>query len=302
MSTFRAAVVTTPTGPDSIRVVDVPVRDPGEGEVRVGVAAASINPVDLAVSSGFFHSVGVLVGDAPRGLGLDFAGSVLDVGPGAGLPVGARVAGIVTGFDHPTGAYAEEVVVPANSVAVVPDDLDLVAASTVPVNGLAAEQILDLLGDPGPGADRLLVTGAAGVVGGYLLVLAAHRGWTVTGLARPHDEAFVRGLGAAFTDRAGGAWDAVADAAALQDAALALVRDGGRFVGVRPGLAPPVERGISVGVVDVTADDRLGSLLQLAASGDLPVRVQGTVPLDRVADAQKNAAKPGGRGRWVITP
>ncbi|GAC00994.1 hypothetical protein GONAM_20_01390 [Gordonia namibiensis NBRC 108229] len=300
--TFRAAVVTAPSGSDSIEIVDVPVRRPADGQVRVAVAAASINPVDLAVSSGFFHSVGVISGNAAVGLGMDFAGTVLESGAGVDLAPGTRVAGVLPGFDHPTGAYAEEVVVPVDAVAVVPESLDLVAASTVAINALAAEQILDLLGEPGPGSDRLLVTGAAGVVGGYLLVLARRRGWDVTGLARPADEEFVRGLGAGFLDRPQGGWPAVADAAAMQEGALALVRDGGRLVGVMPGRAPGAERGITVEVVDSHADGRLGRLLELAAAGELPIRVEGTLPLDQAADAQKAAAKPGRRGRWVITP
>ena len=87
-------------------------------------------------------------------------------------------------------------------LAVVPDGLDLVTASTVPLNGLAAAQIVDLLGDAPADGNRLLVTGAAGAVGGYVASLAQDRGWQVTGLARAEDEEFVRGLGADFTTHA----------------------------------------------------------------------------------------------------
>ncbi|WP_406265500.1 hypothetical protein OH799_18405 [Nocardia sp. NBC_00881] len=82
------------------------------------------------------------------------------------MPVGTRVAGFVGGFDRDFGSYAEQLVVPAADLAVVPDGLDLVAASTVPLNGLAAAQIVDLLGDAPTDRNRLLVTGAAGAVGG----------------------------------------------------------------------------------------------------------------------------------------
>jgi NADPH:quinone reductase-like Zn-dependent oxidoreductase len=104
-------------------------------------------------------------------------------------------------------------------------------------------QILDLLGEPPTGGNRLLVTGAAGAVGGYLLSLGQDRGWRVTGSARAEDEEFVRGFGADFTADAEPGWDAVAGAAKLQDRALALVRDGGSFVGVQPGAEPPSGRG-----------------------------------------------------------
>ena len=165
-TTFRTAVVRTPGGPDSIEIIDRPVVDPGPGEVRVRIAGAPVNPVDLAVADGLFHGMGLIQQPERTGLGWDFAGTVLATGPGVDLEVGTRVAGLVEGFDNDFGTYAEQLVFPAEGLAVVPDGLDLVSASTVPLNGQTAAQIVDLLGDPRPGADRLLVTGAAGAVGG----------------------------------------------------------------------------------------------------------------------------------------
>jgi NADPH:quinone reductase-like Zn-dependent oxidoreductase len=184
---------------------------------------------------------------------------------------------------------------------VVPDGLDLAAAATVPLNGLAASQIVDLLGE-GDGR-TLLVTGAAGAVGGYVVPLARDRGWRVTGLARAEDEELVRGLGADFTTEAAPGWDAVADGAVLQDRGLALVRDGGTFVGVQPGRAPAEERGITVRVVETTPDGaRLAELLAATAGGRLPARVHAVLPLDRAADAHRAVAKGGVRGRYVLRP
>lgn len=303
VATFRAAVVRAPGGPDSIEIVDVPLTEPGPDQIRVQVAAATVNPVDLGVVGGVFHDLGLV--DQPNwtGLGWDFAGIVEDVGPGADLAVGTRVAGVVAGFDRDYGTYAEQLVVSAADVAVVPDELDLIAASTVPLNGLAAVQILDLLGDAPAAGARLLVTGAAGAVGGYLVVLAQERGWKVTGLAREHDEEFVRGLGAAFTATAEPGWDAVADAGAMQQGALALVRDDGQFVGVQPSAELPVERGITVSAVVAHPDGtRLADLLARAASGQLPARVHAVLPLDQVADAHRALAKGGVRGRYVLRP
>jgi NADPH:quinone reductase-like Zn-dependent oxidoreductase len=300
---FRTAVVCTPDGPDSIEIIDVPVAEPGPGEVRVEVAAAPVNPVDLAVAGGLFHAMGLVNQPERTGLGWDFAGTVVATGPGVDLPVGTGVAGFVAGFDRDFGAYAEQLVVPAADVAVVPDGLDLVTASTVPLNGLAAAQIVDLLGDAPSDGKRLLVTGAAGAVGGYVAALAPERGWQVTGLARPEDEAFVRGLGADFTTHAEPGWDAVADCAVLQERGLALVRDGGAFVGVQPSAEPATERGITVNVVLAHPDGpRLGELLIRTVSGQLPARVHAVVPLDQVADAHRAMAKGGVRGRYVLRP
>ncbi|WP_109525765.1 MULTISPECIES: NADP-dependent oxidoreductase [Nocardia] len=301
-STFRTAVIRTPAGPDSIEIIEVPVVDPGPGEVRVEIAAASVNPVDLALADGMFHELGFVDQPDHTGIGWDFAGTVTAVGPDVDVPAGARVAGLVTGFDRDYGTYAEQLIVAATDIALVPDGLDLTTAATVPMNGLAAAQAVDLLGD---GAGRtLLVTGAAGTVGAYAVTFARERGWLVTGLARTDDERFVRDLGADFTTRTDArAWDAVVDAAALQERGLALVRDNGVFVGVRPGAEPKAERGVTVGAVSVQPDGtRLARLLADTASGRLTARVHAVVPLEQAAEAHRAVAKGGVRGKYVIQP
>ena len=300
-TTFRTAVVRTPRGPDSIEIIEVPVVEPGPGQVRVEIAAATVNPVDLALAAGVFHERGLVHQPDHTGLGWDFAGTVAAAGPDVDLPVGSHVAGLIDGFDRDFGTYAEQLVVAASDTALVPDGLDLATAATVPLNGLAAAQLVDRLGD-GEGR-ALLVTGAAGAVGGYVIPLARDRGWRVTGLARGEDEPFVRSLGADFTAQAVPGWDAVADGAALQEHGLALVRDGGRFVGVQPGAAPAEDRDISVDVVVTEPDGaRLAELLDATASGHLPARLHAVVPLDRVADAHRAVAEGGVRGKIVLQP
>jgi NADPH:quinone reductase-like Zn-dependent oxidoreductase len=300
-TTFRSAVVRTPGGPDSIEIIDVPVVDPGPGQVRVEIAGAAVNPVDLATADGLFHRLGLVDQPDHTGLGWDFAGTVTAAGPGVDLGVGSRVAGLVAGFDRDFGTFAEQLVVPAGDVALVPDGLDLVTAATVPLNGLAAAQLVDLLGDGG--GRSLLVTGAAGAVGGYVVPLAQDRGWRVTGLARAEDEAFVRGLDAEFTTEHVSGWDAVADGGVLQEQGVALVRDGGLFVGVQPSAVPGEVRGVTVRVVVAHPDGaRLAQLLEAAASGHLPARVHAVVPLDQVADTYRAVAKGGVRGRYVLRP
>jgi NADPH:quinone reductase-like Zn-dependent oxidoreductase len=282
-NTFRTAVVRTPGGPDSIEIIDVPVIEPRPGHVRVEIAGAAVNPVDLALAAGVFHRMGLVDQPEHTGLGWDFAGTVTAAGPDVDLPVGSRVAGLVAGFDRDFGTYAEQLVVPASDTALVPDRLDLTTAATVPLNGLAAAQLVDLLGDGG--GRSLLVTGAAGAVGGNVIPLAQDHGWRVTGLARAEDEEFVRGLGADFTAEAAPGWDAVADGAALQEQGVAPVRDGGLFVGVQPGAAPAEERGVTVRVVVAHPD---GARLAPA-----PRRHRERPPAG--AGARRRTARPGRR-------
>ncbi|MFF4828611.1 NADP-dependent oxidoreductase [Streptomyces sp. NPDC001312] len=301
--TSRRAVVRVPSGPQSIETVDVPVAEPGPAEIRVKIAAAAINPVDLGVAGGVFHQLGLVHQPDCTGLGWDFAGTVDAAGPGVELQVGTRVAGFIDGFDRDHGSHAEHLLVSAANVAVVPDGMDLVEAATVPLNATAAAQLVDLLSEASSEARRVLVTGAAGAVGAHVAVLAQDRGWQVTGMARAADEPFVRGLGVDFATDLGQGWDAVADAGALQEHALRAVRDGGRFVGVQPASRLPEERGIAVEVVFAHPDGALlARLLARVTTGELPARVHAVAPLDEAAGAYQAMAKGGVRGRIVLVP
>ena len=283
-------------------LVDAATPQPGPGEVLLDVVAAAVNPVDVFIASGDAHPV---MGLPDRvGLGWDVVGTVAALGDDVdGLAVGDVVAGL---HDDATGAvrtHAEQVVVPASALAVVPAGLDPQAAASVPLNALTASQALASLGEPA--GRSLLVTGAAGAVGGYAVALASAAGWQVTGLARRHDEAWVRSAGAAgfATEPGRGAYDAVLDAAVLDAAALAAVRDGGTYVGVIPSAVPAAERGIETRAIFVHADGaRLAELLDRSASGELEVRVAGTVPLDAAAAAYDKVAAGGQRGRWLLVP
>ena len=241
----------------------------------------------------------------PVGLGWDVSGTVSEVGGEvSGLQPGDRVAGIlhVIGLKPGVGAHADETVLPADAVALVPDGLDLVEAASLPLNALTARQALDLFG-PAEGR-TLLVTGGAGAVGGHAIALAARAGWRVTALARDADADFVVRAGAEpVTELPDRSFDAVLDAAVLLESALAAVRDGGLFVGVAPGSPVAAERGITVHTVSVEPDsEAIAGLLGLAAEGTLELRVAGRVPLRDAAKAFEKVAGGGQRGRWLLIP
>ncbi|MFF7752740.1 NADP-dependent oxidoreductase [Streptomyces sp. NPDC007971] len=296
---MRAAVVTTFGGPEAVEIVDVALPEPGDRQVRIEVAAGAVNPVDLALRAGVFGGAGETLG-----LGWDVAGTVDAVGPGSAWRVGDRVVALVPGVTGPLGAHAEYVVVDADAVAKAPATVDEVHAGTLPLNGLTAAQALDLL-ELAPG-DSLLVTGAAGAVGGFAVQLAARRGIAVTGQARAGDEELVRSFGAADFTAEGVApksVDAVLDAAMLGEPALDWVRDGGAFVSAQPGRQPAPVRGVRTEAVMVRADGaRLADLAALVDEGALSLRVAGTYPLARAAEAHARLAEGGVRGRLVLVP
>lgn len=299
-----AAVFGTPGGPQQIELVQVEKPAPGSGEVLIEVSAAAVNPVDVQTRSGVYHDLGWIDQPAHVGLGWDVAGVVSAVGDGVDEQwVGRRVAGLAAGVDRSLGAYAEAVTVPSDAIAEVPQELELVAAATVPLNALTAHQGIARLGD----ADgTVLVTGAAGAVGGYALSFAADNGWSVMGLARESDRAFVESTGAVLiTDLAtlDGPVSAVFDPAGLQQDAMAAVVDGGRYVGVLPPSPVPSVRGIDSAEVFVSADaELLAAVLQRTASGAIPARVARQLPLRDAAHAHELLAQGGLRGRIVLVP
>ncbi|WP_405877113.1 hypothetical protein [Streptomyces sp. NBC_00005] len=154
-------------------------------------------------------------------------------GSGTNWAVGDAVVALHHGVLKTTlGTHAEYVVVDATAVASAPKTVDAVHASTLPLNALTAVQALDLL-DLHSG-QTLLVTGAAGAVGGYAVQLAAYQGIEVTALAGGADEDLVRRLGATrFAARGSAAspHDAVLDTAVLGAQALESVRDEGAYTG-----------------------------------------------------------------------
>lgn len=275
----------------------------GPSDVRIQVAAAAVNPVDVAVVAGPLREVVGL--PDPVGLGWDVSGTVTEIGSEVtGLVPGDGVAGLLLllGLKPSVGTHADETVVPADAVARIPEGLDLVEAASLPLNALAARQAVDLLG-PAEGR-TLLVTGGAGAVGGHAIVLATRAGWQVTALARDADADFVARAGAELvTTLPAPSFDAVLDAAVLLESALTAVRDGGSFVGVAPASPVAAERGIAVHTLSVEPDsEALGELLELAAEGILQVRVAGQVPLREAAKAYDEVASDGQRGRWLLVP
>ncbi|MFF5843124.1 NADP-dependent oxidoreductase [Streptomyces massasporeus] len=296
---MRAVVVNSFGGPENVEVVETEVPEPGAREIRIKVAAASLNPVDAGVRAGVFGGAGKRIG-----LGWDVAGTVDAVGVASSWSVGDEVVALDYGMVKPLGTHAEYVVVDTDAAALAPTTVDAVRAASLPLNALTASQALDRL-ELAPG-DALLVTGAAGAVGGYAVQLAAHRGISVTGLAREGDEAFVRSLGAggfiggAVADRD---FDAVLDAAVLGEPALAAVRDGGRYIGVIPQAEPASVRGVRTGAVEVSADGaRLAELVRLVDEGVLTTRVAETFALEDAAKAHARLDGGGVRGRLVLVP
>jgi NADPH2:quinone reductase len=310
---MRSVAINEFGGPEVLEIIERPIPEPGDGEVRIRVAAATVNPTDLALRSGD-HAPRLGNIPSPYVPGMEIAGVVDTADPGAGLRVGEPVTAIVSPMRPEGGAQAEYVVVPADSVARLPVTMGLVEAATIPMNGLTVRRALDLLALP-PGS-TLAVTGAAGAVGGYTVELGAAEGLRVVADANPKDEDLVRKLGAdvviprgrnaaaAIRRAVPGGVDALVDAALIGPPMLPAIRDGGQLIAVRP-FQGDTERDITitlVQVMDYLHNKRaLATLVDLAGSGRLTLRVADTLPVERVGEAHRRFEKGGIRGRLVLT-
>lgn len=306
---MRAVVARGYGGPGALELVTVALPEPGPGQVRIRVEAATVNPVDLVTRSGQLVEAGLMAARAQTGIGWDVAGIVDRLGAGVtAFEPGQRVIGLRDLLDVSLGAYAEYLVLDVAAVVPAPPGVRPVAAATLPLNGLTALQSLDLLGCAAGGT--VLVTGAAGAVGGFAVELAHRRGLRVVAQVGPADEESARRLGAEWTVGRGtpdlasevrhlvpGGVDGAIDTAGLGIHALAAVRTKGAYVTVVGGSVPLPLRGIRVHQQWISADG--AALAGLAAMG-LTLRVAGTLPLERAAEAHERLAAGGLRGRLVL--
>jgi NADPH:quinone reductase-like Zn-dependent oxidoreductase len=159
---------------------------------------------------------------------------------------------------------------------------------------LTAAQSLDRTGLRA--GQTLLVTGAAGGVGGLVRQLAELRGIRTVAIEARTDH-----LADIVREQVPGGVDAVIDAAVLGVAAHDALRGGGTFVALVRPFAPAPLRGTRVVVQEVWADGgRLAELSALVDAGHLTLRVAGTYPLEEIAGAHERLAAGGLRGRLVL--
>ncbi len=299
--------------PDVLHIVELPDPQAGPGELRIRVHAAAVNPTDTGLRAGGRASQ---LKDIPPPYvpGMDAAGELDQIGPGVStnLRIGDHVMAIVVPHGS-HGAYAELLVVPAESATRVPAGATDAEAATLPMNGLTSRQALDVL-DLAPG-QTLAVTGAAGAVGGYAVQLGKADGLRVIADASAQDEPLVKELGADVVVRRGPEFavrvrevlpegaDGLIDAALLNELAVPAVRDGGRIATVRGHTGAP-ERGISFHPVLVRSYareyDKLDRLRQQAEAGQVTLRVARTLPAERAAEAHRIFEAGGTRGRLIL--
>src|SRR5919109_3534937 len=288
---------------DKLELRDVPDPQPGPGEVKIKVAATSINPIDWKLRSGAARQLMPL--QFPAVLGRDVSGEVVETGPGvSAFKRGDKVLGFV---QH---AYAEQVVAKADAIAKLPAGLDLRDAAALPLVSLTGTELIEEAVQPKPG-DLVLVTGAVGSVGRSAVFAAKRLGAHVVARVRAPQKAEAERLGAeqvvAIDDDAEiGALpelDAIADTVGGATIAklLSKLRKGGTLGSVVGEPAAAKGRDIRVRSIVAHPDARrLEELANAAARGELRIPIGARFPISQVREAHR-MAEHGAAGKILLT-
>lgn len=292
-------------GPEVLTVVDVQPPHPGQGEVRVKVAAAGINPFDTKIFRGLPTSNPHVV-DLPSGNGSDFAGAIDELGADVTeLSLGDAVFG-----SRAFQAQADFVVIRADRVSPIPTGLTIEQAGALDTVGRTAWASVASLGLHS--GDVVLVTAAAGGVGSVAAQLAHRNGATVIGSASAENHDFLRSINVIPVEYGDGmiaAVHAIAPdgiTAALDnhgngsvEAALELGAPAARINSIAD-YAAPQKYGIGAAGASAASIDDIRQLAQLIADGEIILPIDSLYPLERVTEAYERLLAGHLRGKIVL--
>ena len=317
---MRAVVRDRYGPPDVLRVEDLPMPSPASGQVRIKVAATSVNLSDWEGLRGSpaYARIGGLRTPARRMLGSDIAGVVDELGEEVTrFQIGDEVYGDNLAL---MGGFAEYAVAPESALAHKPAELTFAEASTIPQAGAIALQGTQRAA---PGC-RVLINGAGGGSGSFAIQLAKRLGAHVTGVDNAAKQDFMMSMGAdAVIDyreddfsRSAAPYDLILDLVAHRSVFAyrrALAR-GGRYrcaggtvrtllrvvtVGSVVGRAT----GRSIGVLVVKqGPSHFEALAARCATREVRIHIDRTFALDEVPDALAHVGEGRALGKVVVTP
>jgi NADPH:quinone reductase-like Zn-dependent oxidoreductase len=306
--------------PGMLEVAELPVPDPGPGEVLLQVRAAGVNPVDVGLVAMPLPFVTDLT--LPAVPGWDVAGTVVARGPGAtGFAVGDDVFG-VSRFPllgpRSMGTFAEYAVVPEADLAVKPAGLPWDQAGALPLVGLTALQAFQAVGGIQPGT-RVLIEAAAGGVGHVAAQIAKSEGATVIGTASAPRHDYLRSIGVAEPIDYTAVPDVFAAAGRVDGALLSSTQDtlrqaigaigpGGFVVSISPDVsedfaAMAERRRLRHADILIEANGNdMRRLAGLVTEHGLRATVAAAYPLDQAVPAYEQVRSRHTAGKVVLIP
>ncbi len=295
-------------GRDELYVSDIPIPQPGTGEVLIEVKAAGINPGEASIRKGLLHER--FPATFPSGQGSDVAGVVSAVGEEASdFGVGDEVLG----YSWTRSTHATHAVVPETQLIPKPTGLSWEVAGSLYVVACTAWAAVRAV-DPQPG-ETVAVSAAAGGVGTVVTQLLAVRGAHVVGIASAASAEWLRAHGATPVPYGPDLRRDVA-AAAIDGIDAFIDLFGPEYLQLAADLGVPparIETIISweqaqqmgahaAGSVDGSSRPVLVEMADLVVSGRIDIPVAAVFPLDRVRDAFAELEKRHTRGKIVLVP
>jgi NADPH:quinone reductase-like Zn-dependent oxidoreductase len=308
---MKAIILNDFGGVEQLQEAELSVPGIKDGEVLVQVKAISINPVDVKtrVGKGLAER---LKEDKPMILGWDIAGVVMKSTSPLFME-GDGVFGLIN-FPGHGKAYAEQVVAPAEHLALKPENISYEEAAAATLAPLTAWQAFSDYGRLRPG-QRILVHGAAGGVGHYAVQIARHIGAYVIATSSGENKDFVLSLGAnehidykaqRFEEGAKDI-DFVFDTVSAENAerSLTVLKKGGTLI-TTAGISDATKekakaRGIfALGMNVQSAGEDMQHIAQLLEEGELRSEIMKTFPLAQMADAHLQMETGKTRGKIVV--
>lgn len=315
---MKAAVVPHYGPPEVVEIAEVPVPEPGKGQVLVRVAATAVTAGDARMRGarfppGFAPFARPAIGfRGPRAgiLGNSLSGIVERVGPGVTeFAPGDEVAGMTGSRMR---AHAEFAVAPVRSLTRKPAGVSHADAAGILFGGTTALYFLRDRAKVAPG-ESVLVNGASGAVGAAAVQLARHFGASVTGVASARNREYLLRLGAAraidyaatpvtgLDDRFDIVFDAVGNVSRADG--LGLLTGDGRLVLAVAGLVDTIRAGgrVLAGPAPERAEDA-AFLLDLVATGELDPVTEVVGGLDALVAAHRTVDSGRKVGNLVVLP
>jgi NADPH:quinone reductase-like Zn-dependent oxidoreductase len=308
VETMRAIRVHAFGAAGLMKLEDIPVPEPGAGELLVRVRAAGVNPVDWKIRSGSFQAPWLTLPITP---GYDISGEVVAVGEDVeAFEIGDEVFAYLPLARG--GGYAEQAIVKVEEAALKPKRTPHMRAAGVPLAALTAWQALVDHADLQDGQTVLIHAGAGGV-GHFAVQIAKARGATVIATASDHNHEFLLDLGAdvvvdyrtqRFEDFATDV-DVVLDpiGGETQERSFGTLKKGGILVSIVQPPSPELleQYGVRGAVFLVEPNgEQLATLAEMIDAGDIAPHISATFPLRAARRAHEMSEAGHTRGKIVL--
>lgn len=293
---MRAARYDKTGGPEVIQLEEMDVPEPGEGQLRLRMWAAGVNPADSKQRRGLF-------GDPPpQTVGSEGSGRVDALGAGvAKFKVGDEVFGLLK------GATAEFAIGDMKNLVLRPTEVTAIDAAGAPVAALTAWQALFDVAGLQPG-QRVLIHAAAGGVGSFAVQLAHGRGARVIGTASAENHDFLLSLGADQAVDYHGSWEEEIEPVNMvldtiggetSERSLNVLKEGGTMVSLTREPGEATGRHWRFHSMEPNPGE-LEIIAGLLASGEIVTHIDRVFPFEGIADAHRESEEGHVQGKLIV--